>query len=168
MTKKNFIISYLIIALLIILDSASKALIETFLVRGEEIVLIKNFFYITKIYNSGAAWGMGSGATAGLAVVSLLAGLVALYFAGRNNFKTKKFYSVSLCLIVAGAFGNLIDRTLTIFNQVDGVIDFFGFTFGTYDFPIFNIADMCLVIGVIMLVIDILFIDDLRKKKAKK
>ena len=167
MTKKNFIISYLIIAVLLIIDCTSKALIENNFFIGEELVIIPNFFYITKIYNTGAAWGMGSSYTYILATISLIAGIVAIYFATRNDFKTRKFYSIALCLIIAGAFGNLIDRTLTVFNILNGVIDFFGFTFGSYDFPIFNVADMCLVIGVIMLVIDILFIDEHRKKKQK-
>ena len=165
MTKKNFIISYLVIAFLIILDQVSKAaIISNFKYVGESITIIPNFFYITLVYNTGAAWGIGSNYTIILALISLLAGIVCIYFATKKDFKTKKFYSLAICVIIAGAFGNLIDRTLTIFNKLDGVIDFLSFKFGTYDFPVFNVADMCLVIGVIMLVVDILFFEEKRKK----
>ncbi len=167
MTKKTLIISYLIVALLIIIDQVSKALIISNFNTGQSLIVINNFFKITLVYNTGAAWGLGSNYTVLLAIISLVAGIICIYFASKNDFKSKKVYSISLCLIIAGAFGNLIDRALTTFGLLEGVIDFLSFTFGSYEYPVFNVADMCLVIGVIMLLIDILIIEEIRKKKTK-
>ncbi len=164
MTKKNFWLTYLIIAILIIIDQVTKVVVLTNLkIQGTEIPVIGNFFAITLVFNKGAAWGIGDSYTIILALISLVAGLVAIWYAGKNDFSKKKLYSISLCLIVAGAFGNLIDRTLTVFKVLDGVIDFLSFNFGSYEFPVFNVADMCLVIGVILLVIDIIFLEERRK-----
>ncbi len=166
MTKKTFIITYLIIALLIIVDQITKMVVLTNLkYEGSAIPVISNFFAIELVFNTGAAWGIGSSNTIILTVISFICGFIALFFTTKNNFKTKKFYSIALCLIIAGAFGNLIDRFLTVLNVLDGVIDFLSFRFGNYNFPVFNVADMCLVIGVIMLVIDVIFLEDIRKKK---
>lgn len=167
MTKKNFFITFIIIALLIILDQVSKVLVlENLKIAGTDIPVIGNFFAITLVFNKGAAWGMGDNYTLILAIISLIAGLVAIYFSTKNDFSKRKIYSIALCLIVAGAYGNMIDRFLTVFKVLDGVIDFLSFNFGTYQFPVFNVADMCLVIGVILLVIDIIFLEERRKKNA--
>ena len=62
---------------------------------------------------------------------------------------------MSLIFLIGGTLGNFIDRL-----SINGVIDFIGFTFGEYNFPIFNLADTFLVVGVIMLLIQFLFIDE--------
>lgn len=167
MTKKNFILTFLIFALIIIIDQFTKLYIEETLRVNEEIPVIKNFFYITLVYNTGAAWGIGSNSTLLLTIISSVATVVALVFATKNDFKSKKMYSFALCLIIAGAFGNLYDRFYAVLDIRKGVVDFLEFHFGSYIFPVFNVADMSLVIGVIMLAVDILFLED-RRKNAKE
>lgn len=166
MTKKNFLITYAIIAGLIIIDQLSKILIDIYLPLNAEITLIPGFFYITKIYNTGAAWGFGSDNTVMLAMISLIASIIALYFSVKNDFKTKKTYSISLCMIVGGAIGNMFDRFFTVGGLRKGVVDFISFQFGSYKFPVFNIADTVLVIGVILLMVDLLFFEEKRRKNA--
>lgn len=166
MTKKNFLISYAIIAGLIILDQLSKILIDVYLPLNAEITLIPGFFYITKVYNTGAAWGFGGDNTILLAMISLIASIFGLYFSTRNDFKTKKTYSISLCMIVGGALGNMYDRFFTVGGIRKGVVDFISFHFGSYEFPVFNIADSVLVIGVILLMVDLLFFEEKRSKNA--
>ncbi len=167
MTKKNFILTFLVVALIIILDQVTKVIVEENLRVGEEIPVIANFFNITLVYNKGAAWGIGDNSTLLLSFISIIATIIALVFATKNDFKSKKMYSFALCLIIAGAYGNLYDRLYTVFGLKSGVVDFFEFIFGNYHFPVFNIADMSLVIGVIMLAIDIIFLED-KRKNAKK
>ena len=166
MTKKNFLIAYAIIAGLIIIDQLSKILIDVYLPLNAEITLIPGFFYITKVYNTGAAWGFGGDNTILLAMISLIASIFGLYFSTRNDFETKKTYSISLCMIVGGALGNMYDRFFTVGGIRKGVVDFISFHFGSYEFPVFNIADSVLVIGVILLMVDLLFFEEKRSKNA--
>jgi signal peptidase II len=76
------------------------------------------------------------------------------------DFKKKKIYSFSLVLIFSGTVGNLIDRLFT----GKGVFDFIEVTF--VDFAIFNFADSCLTVGVIMLMIYLVFFEGKNKPKT--
>ena len=76
------------------------------------------------------------------------------YFSYYSSKKQYKWLKIALSFAIAGALGNLIDRVL-----FGAVTDFIGFTFGTYNFPIFNLADSFLVVGVIMIMIHLFFLD---------
>ena len=69
-------------------------------------------------------------------------------------------------MIVGGALGNMYDRFFTVGGIRKGVVDFISFHFGSYEFPVFNIADSVLVIGVILLMVDLLFFEEKRSKNA--
>ena len=77
----------------------------------------------------------------------------------KGSDKDKKIYSVAVILLISGAVGNFIDRLL--FKEVVDFLDFYIFG---YDFPIFNVADMCLVIGLAMFAYDILIEDVIRAR----
>ena len=112
----------------------------------EPIVIIKNFFSLDLLYNTGAAWGMPLPKWL-LVTISLVATIGFLvYF-----FKTKgsMWIKVSAILVASGSCGNLIDRAFF----PNGVIDFLAFKFGSYHFPTFNIADSLVVVGIFMLLI---------------
>ena len=84
-------------------------------------------------------------------------------YAAKKNYK---WLRVALVFVVAGTLGNFIDRL-----TMNAVVDFIGFIFGSYYFPVFNLADSFLVVGVIMLVVHYLFIDAsavFKKKDASK
>ncbi len=89
MTKKNFWLTALVIAIIVIIDQVSKALIEVNLSESDKITLIPNFFYISLVYNKGAAWGSLSDNTLVLMLISIAASLAGLYFCVKNDFKTR-------------------------------------------------------------------------------
>ncbi len=155
-------VSYIVISavcvLLLAADQIVKVLIDTNFKVGDEIVVIENFFSITNVHNTGAAWGSFSNATIALAVVSILmAGLLFFAFIQEKPALLK----LATGLVIAGAIGNVIDRLRLLY-----VVDFLHFfnLFGFYDFPVFNIADICVTSGVIGMIIYLLFVSP--KKEA--
>lgn len=160
------LISILIILASLIFDQGTKIIFELNFFEGEVLDLIPNLLYLTKEYNTGGAWSMLNNNTTLLATISLAAAIIFGYFIyKKSDFKTKKIFSISLCLILGGTVGNMIDRFMFVFGARKGVVDFIGVYIFGYRFPIFNVADMCLVIGMILLCVDILFLEEKRKKK---
>ncbi|MBY9076986.1 signal peptidase II [Paenibacillus sp. HN-1] len=141
-------IYYLIALIMFLLDQGTKYLISTRLAIGEQIPVIGNFFVITSHRNLGAAFSILQNQRWFLVVVTIvvLAGIV-WYINKLKN--TRRLLSTALALVLGGAFGNFIDRLLT-----GKVVDFLMFNFGSYTFPIFNVADSCIVIGVALIILD--------------
>jgi len=137
---------YLITIIGIILDQISKLLIVSKLPLGESKTIIKKFFYITHVNNTGAAWGMFSNNTILLIIISILFTGFFIYFIEHN--KLKLYEEISSGLILSGIIGNMIDR---IFRGY--VVDFLNIYIFGYDYPVFNIADTFIVVGVIVLCI---------------
>lgn len=108
--------------------------------------------------NDGAAWGIFSGKTIGLIIVSVVMILALFIF---NHFVKNKstFYCIAFGLVIGGAIGNLVDRIVLNYVRDFIFLDFFP------TFPIFNIADSCLCVGAVMLAVFILFLSN---KKAKE
>lgn len=159
----------IIVAALVLIDQLSKLYFELNFHEGEIVTVIKKFFYFTKTYNTGAAWSAFSDSTLFLAFVSLIATVIIGFIMYKTvNLKTKKTYSYALILMLGGTAGNLIDRFMTSFKLRDGVVDFIGVWIGSYQFPVFNLADSFLVIGVILLSIDLLFFEEKRKSNEVK
>lgn len=149
-------------AILIGLDQATKYLALVNLKPIGSMVLIDGFMDLTFVKNPGVAFGMFSGQRW---FILLLTGLItaALVYFYMKLPKTKEYQYVrmTMVLIFAGAIGNMIDR---IFRGY--VVDFFEFTF--FSWPVFNVADIYVVIGVIVLAFLILFVikePDEEKKK---
>lgn len=132
---------------LVILDGAVKILINKKLAFGQTIHLFLNVS-LMKLYNVGIAFSLLSGRTIlviGVTVVAIyvLAKLLIEFF--RENDKLSMF---SITLILAGAFGNLLDRSIYRY-----VIDYIRIDLGRYTFPIFNLADIYIFCGVLILII---------------
>jgi signal peptidase II len=129
-------------------DLGSKAWILRLLADGESRTIIKGFFYLTLGFNRGAIFGSLTGLpdTARFLLFGL-AGVVALIYFGRHFLAqgTSTWERVSLGLILGGALGNGIDRILR-----GAVVDFLDFVFGTWHYWIFNLADSCIFVGVIL------------------
>ena len=139
-----------IIALVIIIaDQISKWWMIDLLSSGK-ITVIDDFFYLTLVYNRGAAFGIFPGRNILFIVLSLLT-IAALIFFYRSFFSGSVWARISGGLILGGAVGNLIDRFR--FNYV---VDFLDFQFGTYHWPAFNIADSAICVGVTLLIITVL------------
>lgn len=133
--------------LFLIIDITSKLLISNFMNVGESIVVISNFFNITYVRNTGAAWSILSGRTWLLIIVSLIIIAFIIFYILKNNPKYM-VEKISYSMILGGAIGNLIDRVIYGY-----VVDFLDFNIFGYDYPIFNLADSFILIGVIILAI---------------
>lgn len=144
MKKKIFIISLISF----ILDRLLKSFIISFITYQESIYLINNFFYLTYVKNTGGAWSILSGNTFLLLIIGLIAiGILIYYLLKKEEFSI--FEIISFGLLIGGILGNFIDRLI-----YKGVIDYIGLIFGKYYFPIFNLADICIVVGTFILIID--------------
>lgn len=138
----------LIIILGFILDRMSKVWVIDNL-ANKTISVIDNFFYLRYLENKGAAFSILQGKTIFLIVMTSLVSLGMLFAIIKYK---DKFLRISLSLILSGAMGNLYDRIIR-----GSVTDFLDLHFGSYIFPTFNIADMFVVVGTILLAINILF-----------
>lgn len=152
-------ISYLIIAaLLVVCDQLVKYWVVSNLSLGEAMNVIPNVFSLTYYQNSGAAWSILQGQMWFFAIVTFVAVPLCIWLLWKNR-RGSKFYSLALGLVIAGALGNFIDRM-----RLGYVVDMFQTDF--MNFPIFNVADMCLTIGVVMVFIYALF-EERFERKAK-
>lgn len=131
---------YALLALvLVILDQVVKYLVLTYIPLGEYVPFLPHIVCLTYVQNTGAAFSMFSQHTWILALISLVMSVV-LAVALWKNFFTHPLGKVTLALLLAGAVGNLIDRTLRGF-----VVDMFQLLF--MNFAVFNVADICVVVG---------------------
>ena len=169
-------ITLILLTVFLFADIFSKYFAELMIAKGQVINAIPGVLDLTLTYNTGAAWSLFDNNTLPLAILSLIASIVIIFFIIKNDWKTKKLYSLSTCMLLAGTFGNMIDRFFTVFELREGVVDMiilnpldslWGVIFKS-SFPIFNVADVFLVIGVILLAIDILFLEEKRNKKYGK
>lgn len=134
------------------------------------VAVIPGFFYIWPLTNTGSAYGAG-GDIAWMRyvyiVISWAASIAIPYFWYRGLKNQDNLINVVFSLCFAGALGNAIDRTFYWPNTVgfNGVVDFLSFRFGNWvPFGSFNIADACLVVGVIMAVV-VLLVREIKGKK---
>lgn len=131
-----------------ILDQLTKVYIKSSMELHESIEVIKNFFYITSHRNSGAAWGMLQGRMFLFYIITVVAVMGIVYLIQRVNINNK-ILCLGYALILGGALGNFYDRIF--FKEVTDFLDFYIFG---YNFPIFNVADMALVVGCGLLILD--------------
>jgi len=111
---------------------------------GQDVPVIRGFFYIIHVGNTGAAWSMFAGRSVLLAC--LAAGtLIAIYFWRHSLGLRDRLSQISFGLLCGGIMGNLVDRLLH-----QHVIDFIDLHFGSYIYPTFNVADSGICVGVIL------------------
>ncbi len=146
------IFGYLLVIVLVFIDQLSKILVESLMNVNQQITIVPKLLNFHFTYNTGAAWSIFSDQRIFLTILSFLASILFLYMMKNFSLKKEKVYNIALLLIASGTIGNLIDRAL----RPKGVVDFLEF--GFIDFPIFNIADTYLTIGVVLLAIYIIFI----------
>lgn len=155
MSKKKFIISIIVF----VIDQVSKSIISTYLKINDSVEIIKDFFYIRYINNTGASWGILENNRVLLIILSIIAIIILLRY--MNFFKKTNLNKFGFGFLFGGILGNLSDRVL--FGYVK---DFFDFIIFNYDFPVFNIADIFIVLGVIILIISILRGEDSNGSKS--
>lgn len=138
---------YIFSILFLLIDQIIKIFISSKMILNQSIILIKNFFNITYVHNTGAAFSILSGAR----MFFILIGLFTLIFLAlyiRRLEEIDELDKFSYPLLLGGILGNLIDRIIYGY-----VIDYISLNIFGYHFPIFNFADMCIVIGVILIFI---------------
>jgi len=150
---------YIVATVVIAIDQLTKWLVVSKMELYEQIPIIDNFFYLTSHRNSGAAWGILQDQMLFFYIVTVVV-LVGVIYYMHTYAKGNKLLSLGLSLILGGAIGNFIDRLIH-----QEVVDFLDFIIFKYDYPIFNIADSALVVGVILVIITT-FVDEKKKGKA--
>lgn len=133
--------------ILLCIDQISKLLVVNLLTKTDSITIIKNFFYLTYINNDGAAFSILVGKRIFLILIAVLVIVMLIRYIKKNNIQNK-LELVSISLIIGGSLGNLMDRVIRGY-----VIDFLDFKLFNYNFPIFNLADTFIVIGVFLLLL---------------
>lgn len=136
--------------ILFIVDQISKILIVKLIDINHSVEVIKNFFYLTYTHNTGAAFSILTGRRIFLILIAV-AILIILFNHIRKNKVKEKIEILSFSLIIGGSLGNLLDRIVRGY-----VIDFVDIKIFGYNFPVFNIADTFIVIGVFLLLIETL------------
>lgn len=128
--------------LILILDQISKFYISSALSLGQSIPVVRGIFHISLVYNTGCAFGLLKNQK----IFFILLSAAAVFYIIRDLFFNRGRYSLSrrvaLGLILGGAAGNLLDRL-----RLGYIIDFLDFRV----WPVFNLADSALTIGIIML-----------------
>ena len=151
---------YVIAVVMIVIDQWTKYLVIENMTIGESIPVIENIFYLTSHRNPGAAWGILQGQMWFFYIITLIVVGIIIYYI-EHYAKTNRLLGISLGLVLGGAIGNLIDRV-----RFQEVVDFVDVYIFSYDFPIFNVADSSLVVGVILIGIITLFEEARKDKKA--
>lgn len=136
--------------LVILVDFFSKYMVSKLMTVNETINLIDNFFRITYVKNTGAAFSIFSNNTILVIIISVVVIGFLLFYIYKNK-GNNKLENVSYAFILGGAISNLIDRLVYGY-----VIDFLDFEILSYNAPIFNLADTFIVIGVILFLINTL------------
>ena len=131
----------------IFIDQLIKILVSKNIPLGKENYIINKFLYITHVHNDGAAFSMFSGNLIFLIIITLIS-LVAVYFFFIKDKVLNKLELVLTSMLIGGILGNFIDRI--IYNYV---IDYIGVIIFKYYFPIFNFADICIVLSIIGLIL---------------
>ena len=141
------------------IDQLTKFLVATQMSLGESIPVIGEYLKITSHRNSGAAWGMFEGRMLFFYIITV-AVLVFLIYFYKTEAKNNLLMQVGITLLMAGALGNFIDRL-----SFQEVVDFVDVLIINYDFPIFNVADSALTVGVIILLIEVFITGRGKNKK---
>ena len=146
-------INIIVAIVLIAADQIIKNIIASNVCHNtQSIKVINDFFYIVHWHNTGGAWGIMSDYTWVLSLVTIIASIAVMYLLLCSK---SKLLCTSFMLVFSGAIGNLIDRI-----RLGYVIDYLHFNniFG-YDFPAFNLADVCVVAGCVGLILSMIFIN---------
>lgn len=136
--------------IIFIIDQIVKLCVGFFIPLNTSITVFKNLFYISDVHNYGAAFSILYGNRIFLIIVSVLTLILVYHFLLKN----KKFSWMDISiysLLIGGILGNLFDRIIYGY-----VVDYLDFYFFNYNFPIFNIADICIVCSVVLIIIDTL------------
>lgn len=129
----------------IIIDQLIKILVKQHLEYQASIPIIEQFFNLTYVKNEGAAWSILNGNHLFLIIIAVIALIGIYYYLIKQN--TNKEEEIAIGILSGGIIGNMIDRILHGY-----VIDYLDFNIFGYPFPVFNFADICIVLAVIWII----------------
>ncbi len=130
-----------------LIDISSKYIISKIVTLGNSIDIIKNFLRISYVKNTGAAFSILDGNTLFVTIIGIVIIIMIIWYLYKNKVN-KMIDKIGYSLILGGSIGNLFDRVCYGY-----VRDFIDIQIGEYNYPIFNLADSFIVIGVILLFI---------------
>ncbi len=149
-----YIIFFAISVVIIAIDQITKAFLY-----GQSYSVWGDFLWVESSFNTGAAFSILSGAIWLFVCISIISCVIMIYFICSSKWGLSVFSKISLSVVLGGAIGNLIDRIV-----LGGVRDFIYLK--SINFAIFNVADMAVTVGGVMLVVGIII--DLIKTNNRK
>ena len=141
MNKLTFFITITIL----VIDQVLKSIVNIYVNLHESIKVIKDFFYITNLHNTGGAWSILANHNYIFIIFSVIAVLVIIKFSFSLKKNTRNI--IAIAFLNAGILSNLADRLFLGY-----VRDYLDFKIFGYNYPVFNLADVAIVIGVILLI----------------
>ncbi|MDA8145359.1 MAG: signal peptidase II [Thermaerobacter sp.] len=154
--ERGYFTVVLVTVLVFVLDFFSKLFVMRTMFVGQSIVVIPHVFYVTYVQNPGAAFGLLANQTLLFVVATLLAVLAVVLLAPRHSGLGMR---LSLGMFLGGALGNLVDHL-----WLGSVVDFLDFRI----WPVFNVADVALVLGVFSLALQLTALPGRRQEKQEK
>ena len=136
---------YIFALMFFFVDQLIKFYLSTKMIENQSIMLIRKFLNITYVHNTGAAFSLLEGNTWLLILIGIIAVICFSYYIWKLEY-ISDFDIFNYSLLLGGVFGNLIDRIVRGY-----VIDYISLNIFGYHFPIFNFADMCIVISVLLI-----------------
>ncbi len=136
--------SLLVLCGTLLLDQASKAVVSLLMQPGESAPIISGVVHVTFVRNSGAAFGLLSGNRVPFVFTTILAIVALLFLLFQFRQRRADLYS-SLVLVLGGALGNLVDRV-----RLGDVVDFIDLGWKNVRWPVFNVADIAVTVGVLL------------------
>lgn len=151
--KSNIILSIVLVIVLLGIDLLLKYLVSTYLTT---VNIIDNFFSLTYVLNDGAAFSLFANRIYLLILIAIIC-LFFIIYELKNNLDDRML-SIGYSLVLAGLLGNFLDRL------IDGyIIDYLSFKILGYNYPIFNFADILIVVGIVIVIIK-----EILKERGKK
>ncbi|MGQ0703018.1 MAG: signal peptidase II [Gemmatimonadales bacterium] len=147
---------------ILIADLVTKRLVELHLLPMPPVTILGDWVQLRLVYNEGAAFGLDLGSYSRWIFMALAAvAVVLLYRLSANSARFDTLRQLACGLVTGGAAGNLIDRI----RHAHGVVDFIDVGIGLHRWPTFNVADMGVSVGAILLAIS-LWLEDSRRRAA--
>ena len=151
--KSNIMLVVILVSVLLGLDLLFKYLVSTYLTT---VNIIDNFFSLTYVLNDGAAFSLFASRIYLLILIAIIC-LFFIIYELKNNLDDRVL-SIGYSLVLAGLLGNFLDRL------IDGyIIDYLSFKILGYNYPIFNFADILIVVGIVIVIIK-----EILKERGKK
>ena len=148
--NQKYRLTVIIGSIVLFLDQVTKALVHGQMTLYQSIEIVPNFFHLTYLRNTGAAFGFLAGSRSPLRIIFFILissmAIGCIFYLLKNLRLGQNTFAASLSLILGGAIGNLIDRL-----RMGEVIDFLDFHWYAHHWPAFNVADSAITIGVLLL-----------------